>query len=333
MRFITATNAQQLEAWRHDGIAGDMALSPDDFARHAPGAHCLMEDGAGDIAARCSLWWRDTPLHHDYRLGVIGHYAARDARTAQALLQHAVEHLAERGCTLAVGPMDGNTWRRYRLLSERLADEPPFFLEPDNPGDWPQHFLSSGFAPLAYYVSALNNDLNHEDPRASRIARRLDKMCVRIRSLDTSRLEDEMRLIHAVACVSFRRNFLYTPIEQADFLEMYRPVLPLVRPELVLIAEHNGQPVGFSFALPDCLQEKRGRRCDTVIMKTIAVLPGRHYAGLGNVMAVHTQRIARELGYQRIIHALMHEGNNSRNLSARYNARPFRRYTFYARPL
>ena len=36
----------------------------------------------------------------------------------------------------AVGPLDGSTWRRYRLVTERGV-EPPFFMEPDNPDDWP----------------------------------------------------------------------------------------------------------------------------------------------------------------------------------------------------
>ena len=333
MRLISMTNAEQLAAWQPD----EMALPPTDFARHAPDAHCVLESDAGEIAARCSLWWRNTPPHPGHCLGVIGHYTARDARAAHALLQHAARQLAARGCTLAVGPMDGNTWRHYRLLSERSIDEhddePPFFLEPDNPDEWPQHFSGGGFAPLAHYLSAINDDLSLEDPCAARITQRLEAANVRIRSLDMSRLEAEMALIYAVAAIGFRHNLLYTPIEQAEFLELYRPLLPYVCSELVLIAEQRGQPVGFSFTLPDWLQEKRGQRCDTVIMKTLAVLPGRNYAGLGSILAARTQRVARDLGYGRIIHALMHEGNNARNLSARYNARPFRRYTLYSRLL
>lgn len=71
---------------------------------------------------------------------------------------------------------------------------------------------------------------------------------------------------------------------------------------------------------------------DTVIIKTVAVLPGRAYAGLGNVLVARVQAIAYALGYRRAIHALMHDSNNSRNLSDRY-ARSIRRYTLYARKL
>jgi hypothetical protein len=39
--------------------------------------------------------------------------------------------------------------------------------------------------------------------------------------------------------------------------------------------------------------------------------------------------MAREAGYTRAIHALMHDANRSGNISSRY-ARPIRRYTLYA---
>jgi hypothetical protein len=55
-------------------------------------------------------------------------------------------------------------------------------------------------------------------------------------------------------------------------------------------------------------------------------------AGLGNVLVARCQQAARALGFRRAIHALMHESNNSRNLSAHY-AKPFRRYTIFARDL
>ena len=56
--------------------------------------------------------------------------------------------LAAERCTIAIGPVDGNTWQRYRLITEP-GTEPPFFLEPDNPDAWPGQFTAAGFTPLA----------------------------------------------------------------------------------------------------------------------------------------------------------------------------------------
>ena len=67
-------------------------------------------------------------------------------------------------------------------------------------------------------------------------------------------------------------------------------------------------------------------------MKTLAVLPEPALAGLGNLLLWRVHEEAKRLGFKRVIHALMHESNTSRNLSGRY-AKPFRRYTLFARKL
>ena len=67
-------------------------------------------------------------------------------------------------------------------------------------------------------------------------------------------------------------------------------------------------------------------------MKTVAALSGRRSAGLGSVLVAESHRIAHEQGYRNAIHALMHESNQSRNISAHY-AHTMRRYTLYQRRL
>jgi predicted N-acetyltransferase YhbS len=247
------------------------------------------------------------------------------------VLEAACNELKARGCSICVGPMDGNTWRRYRLLTERGA-EPTFFLEPDNPDDWPGFFQAANFAPLATYFSAMNNDLTVEDPRVARAMERLEGEGVRLRPLKPENFVDELRRIYAVSRTAFQENYLYAPIEEAEFLAQYEPIRAHVVPELVIMAEQQGEPVGFVFSIPDLAQAKRGQRVDTVILKTVAVMPGRRCAGLGNVLVSQCQQAARALGFRRVIHALMHESNNSLNLSARY-AKPFRRYVLYARKM
>lgn len=306
-------------------------LDPQELVRHAPDGHCVLLRENGETSARGSLWWRRGPSLPGEELGMIGHYAARDGFAARKLLRLACDELRARGCTLAVGPMDGSTWRHYRLLTER-GSEPVFFLEPDNPNDWPGHFLESGFEPLAVYFSAMTADLRPCDPRVPEIKKRLESQGVHIRPLDTERLDDEFRRIHTVSLASFRNNFLYGSISEPEFREQYSRILPFLRPELVLIAEQGEKALGFIFALPDLLQARRGQAINTVIIKTLAVLPERAHAGLGSLLLARCQEVARDLGYGRAIHALMHETNYSRNLSRRY-ANTMRRYTLFARRL
>jgi GNAT superfamily N-acetyltransferase len=320
------------ELGRLESLSTDPRLPPfqgDKCRAHGCDAH-LVSRREGGIVARCSLWWTSVPPHPGEQLGVIGHFAAADAKSSRELLEAAALELAKRGCTLAVGPMDGTTWRRYRLVTER-GTEPPFLLEPDNPDEWPTWFTQSGFTPLARYFSALNSNLTIEDPRIPRTAERLEKSGIQLRRLAIEQFEVDLRRIYEVSRISFQKNFLYTPIAESEFLSQYGSIRTQVRPELVLLAEQEGRTVGYIFAIPDLAQARRGP-IDTVILKTVAVLPGRSWAGLGNLLVARCQQAARALGFTRAIHALMHEDNNSLNLSGHY-AQPFRRYTLFARDL
>ncbi len=284
----------------------------------------------GSLVARCSCWWSETAKHAGRRVGVIGHYASSGADSAGALLSRACEILASNGCRTAIGPMDGTTWRRYRFIVER-GSEPPFFLEPDNPDDWPELWTQSGFAPLAAYTSALSDRLTHKDPRAAAARPQIASAGISIRPIDLARANSELGRIYSLSLAAFARNFLYTPISEQEFLAQYDAVLPYVRHELVLLAEKDGALVGFMFALPDMLEARRGT-IDTVIMKTLAVDPSVGGIGLGGVLMDDAHRAARDAGFHRAIHALIHEGNVSRRISDRY-ARTIRRYALFTRPL
>jgi GNAT superfamily N-acetyltransferase len=305
-------------------------VPPADIERHAPDLHLAAIDN-GSLLARCSCWWTAGPQRLDDRIGAIGHYAAVDRDAGAAVLDRACAALASAGCTLAVGPMDGNTWRRYRFITER-GEAPPFFPEPDNPDEWPLHWTGARFKPLATYTSAANDDLQVEDERTDAAREALRDSGVTIRTFDPSLADEELRRIFTLSLTAFSRNFLYTPIDEREFMAGNRALLPHARPDLILMAERAGDLVGFMFAVPDLLQARRGESVDTIILKTMAVDPSCRGLGLGGVLMDDVQRAARELGFRRAIHALMHESNRSRTLSARY-ARTIRRYTLYSRSL
>ena len=325
----STTDASKLTAFKVPHEWG--TLTVDEMAQHAPDETLAVASG-GELRARCSLWWSDAPPLEGHRLGVIGHFGATDLDASTQLLDHACSALAARGCTLAVGPMDGNTWRRYRFIVER-GSEPPFFLEPDNPDAWPIWWQACGFSPHAHYYSALNDDLTQRDARAAEVAERMEANGIRIRQLDPSRFDDELHRIYSVAEVSFREAYLYTPLPEPLFAAQYHKVKQLVMPQLTLIAEHEDRPVGFSFTIPDACEKMRGDPLRTVILKTLAILPERKLlGGLGTLLAEHTHQAARALGFTRAIHALMHEGNVSRKISDRTGS-VIRRYALFSRPL
>jgi GNAT superfamily N-acetyltransferase len=314
------------------GINSSAALprfKPADFENHHADIHLYATGTTGQAEARCSLWWKNAPAYQQHRVGVIGHYAAANDEAAAALLSEVEECLREAGCTLAVGPMNGNTWRSYRFVTE-AGDQPAFFLEPANPAEWPAQFEKAGFSSLASYFSALNPDLSRPDARSDVAEKRMAEAGVKIRP-SQSDVRNELAAIYSVSKISFTQNFLYTEIPEAEFVTMYEPVLPMARPELILLAERDGECVGYVFAVPDFAQAARGP-LDTFIIKTVAILPRPELRGLGTLLVARAHAAGRDLGFRRCIHALMFENNISLNISRHY-ATVMRKYTLYSKEL
>lgn len=326
---------EAVNSWEQRAELGDAPAMPTFNSRqleeHRVDAHLCVLDGDGKVIAQCSLWWRETPQLGDDRVGAIGHYGSVESEAAAALLTEATALLRAEQRTIAIGPMDGNTWRHYRFVIANgsiLPAEPAFFLEPTNPAEWPRQFEAAGFKPVARYYSALNNDLARSDERIAPLAAKLESAGVRIRSAIGTALEEQLERIYQVSRIAFLHNFLYTELPEEAFLAQYSPLLGRLRPELILLAERGPELVGYLFAIPDFAQAARGDAIDTIIVKTVAILPYPELRGLGGLLVARAHQAGHKLGFRRAIHALMHENNISRNISRHY-AETMREYALF----
>ncbi len=293
----------------------------DDFPQAA-----IVAEGSG---ARGALWWDHMPEWAGKRLGAIGALAGENASERLQLLQACADQLRKIGCEYAIGPMNGSTWRSHRLIVEGDS-EAPFFLEPPRDDSWISSWQDGGFEVVSRYFSALNTDLAVRDPRVLAAEERFLSEKLTIREIHVDSFESELERLHVLCMEAFKTNVLFRPLSWNDFLALYLPLREHIDPRLVLLAEDGGEPVGFAFGIPDWCSPQAAH--STCILKSVAVKPGRRYAGLGNVLVDAVQQRARGAGFQRVIHALMHESNNSLNLSARY-AVPFRRYVLFGKQL
>ena len=310
-------DVKPIETWRYN--------------RDKPLGHRLAIDSRGHVVGRYSIWHRHTPRSNGRALGCIGHYAATDATTAREMLECASRELEQFGCDDAVAPMDGNTWRPYRVVTH-FGDEPTFFMEPTNPRDWADHFVGAGFKAIAHYVSSRVTQPLAWSDRLGAVAARIEQQDIRIRPLELSQYEAELGRIHAVSLEAFAGAPFFTPIDWWEFLQLYQPLQSFIEPRLVQLAERAGEIVGFAFAVPDYCQRERGEAIDQMIVKTVAVRPDRRLAGLGHLLTHRCQAAGWALGYRRAVHALMHESNRSRQLGGP-SARVIRRYALFGREL
>jgi GNAT superfamily N-acetyltransferase len=289
----------------------------------APDASLEQHDD-GAIRARCSLWWRATPAHRGRRTGFIGAVESSGDDALAALLVRAAHRLRDAGCELAAGPVDGDTWHRYRLVTA-TDDTPPFPLEPYSLPDGVVPWRRAGFAPLETYTSFRDDALAERDRRVPALTARLHAAGVTLRALDLARFDDELAQIHALALRGFADAPLFAPIGVDAFGALYRPLGRLLDPRLCPVAEHDGRIAGVLFALRD------SRAPHTVVLKTVVRDPHRRFAGLGFVLTDAARAAAHALGATRAISALQHDGSVARSLAA--HAVPFRRYAVLAKEL
>ena len=282
----------------------------------------------GMVAGFAALWWRDTPCNEGERVAAIGGFGAVDETVTKYLLDAATTMLHGMGFRMVVGPMNGNTWRRYRFVTESNG-RGPFLLEPRNPDSYPDWWRAAGFEEIAYYSSS-TIALNGQPTVPDALRKRLLRSGVKIRTLDPTRYEEELRSIHSVCLKSFSANFLYTPLSEEAFVGAYSKLKDRIDPDLVRIAERDGVVCGFVFAIADLEAAARGEK-PALIIKTLAVDPGARCPGLGSILVDEVQNLGFEKGFSTALHALQHDENTVLRITSRHHGETFRRYTLFAR--
>lgn len=294
-----------------------------------PDARLIAIDAEGQIAT-AALWWSDVPPLEGHKVGTIGGFDAASEEATLQILQAAEKRLREAGCTIAIGPMNGNTWRKHRFVIES-SGRGPFLLEPRNNPAFADWWRAAGYGELSRYSSSVM-PLDGEAAVPPALKERLERSGVVIRPLHADRYDDELRAIHAISLRSFSNNFLYTPLGESDFIGSYRKVQQHVDPDFVRLAEKDGKPCGFVFAIADLEAATRGEK-PALIVKTLAVDPDSRCGGLGSLLVDEVHRLGREKGFTEAIHALQHETNTSLKITGRHHGAPIRRYALFSKLL
>lgn len=283
----------------------------------------LVDDRpVGRVVARLS------PALADERgapIGMLGFFeCGSDSAAARALFDDAIAWLRERDAGRIVGPMDGDTWHRYRVNAGPF-DRAPFPLEPWNPSHYTALWEGHGFVTLETYSSKWIADVTALLPALEAGLMRARDRGVRIRQLRRDRLRDELALVHDLSSRIFADAFLYSPISRDEFLAMYAGMEPFLDPELVLFAEtDSGEHVGFVFAYDD-------PRRPAVHYKTIGVLAEWRRPGVAHALSHHVYSAALRRGRPQGNHALMRDDNRSQALDQGHGEL-FRRYVLYEWP-
>lgn len=278
----------------------------------------VVKNDDGKILARAALIYNPTLIAPKTlgfvpeKIAQIGFFEAENNFEAVKFLFDEIKFYAKtQGYDYLIGPINGSTWKKYRITLP--SENPPFLMDNYNKLYYAKLFEDYGFETISNYTSTICENLDSDYSRLEKFASIYEKKGIKVRKFNPENFEQDLKKIYDVSVKSFVNNFLYTEINFDEFLKMYEPYKNFMNPEWILIAENeNNEPIAFLFGIDNLFSRDK----KSLIMKTLAALPDYKYRGIGSYLIEMVHKKAYSVGYQNIIHALMHESNVSANILA-----------------
>ncbi len=283
-----------------------------------------------EVLAQFALYYNPFIQLEQKKVLCIGNVECIDnAEVAKYLFDAASDYAFKNGFQKLIGPINGSTWDDYRIPIN--FDFPMFFTEDIYKQYYPRLFIEAGFEVLAEYVSTQIPDLN--TIAQANNPQRADYFIqngIHVRNISLENYENEINTIFNFSMKAFSSNYLFSPISELHFREKYLPLKKILNPEFCLLAfNKNEELVALFFAIPDVFDLSH----KTLIVKTIAQLPAKQYAGLSKFVLQKVTERAISKGFTKMINAFMHVSNISFNISNKLLAKPIRTYQIFYKNL
>lgn len=262
--------------------------------------------------------------------------SVEDYPTARAMFDAGLAWLREMGAEEVTGPQSPSNGDDYRGLLIKGFDSPPVLLNSFNPRYYPHFFEKYGFEKdfdrYAYYYDLTNGPTERLQNGVAAVRRRYG---FRVRPLNLKALRREMLIIKEIVERSMPDWPDMIPPSMEEIEAETLQLKQLALPELVLFIESNeGEPIGFSVALPDynqVLAHLNGRLFPFGIIKffwykrkitgtrlfILFVTPEWRKRGISAALYYYTMLHAYRLGYTFGEGSTIHEFNTAMNLDAK----------------
>jgi hypothetical protein len=203
---------------------------------------------------------------HNEKTGFFGFFECiEDYEVAEALLNAAADWVRARGMDVLRGPMNFSTNEECGLLVDGF-DSSPVALMTYNPPYYVQFMERAGFVKAqdlyAYWLDTDEVVSKDGVVRNEKLARVVEKVRARsrivVRKINLKDFDNEVERIKKVYNSAWEKNWGFVPMTDAEFDHLAENLRSVIDPNLVLIAEIDGEPVGFSLTLPDINQALKG---------------------------------------------------------------------------
>ena len=131
-------------------------------------------------------------------------------------------------------------------------EHPPMLLTSHNPPYYASLIEGAGFEKAMDWYAWWFSDPAEAAVRLRRIAARFStRKTITIRPVNMKNLGEESARLREIYNQAWEKNWGFVPFTASEFDHLVKELKPLAIPELVLIAEVEGEPAGFILAAPD----------------------------------------------------------------------------------
>lgn len=189
---------------------------------------------------------------HKENIGFFGFFdCINDQDVSNSLFHTAKQWLKSRNVDAIRGPANPSVNDEYGLLIDGF-DRPPVILMPYNPSYYQKLIEGAGLSKAkdlyAYHVCK-------EKAFSEKLVRVVEKVRERegltFRSINMKNFTHEVEIIKDLYNKAWQYNWGAVPMTDEEFDYLAKDLKQIIVPELVIIAEFNGEPVGFSLSIPD----------------------------------------------------------------------------------
>lgn len=227
------------------------------FHEHARCEFFLARDGAGKVVGRIAAIIDELALGQPVEQGMgpgTGNWGALEAQTqdiAHALIGAAEGWLREQGMTRVLAPMNLSVWEEPGLLVKG-HDHPPTVMMGHQPARFQPWIEAAGYVP-AKMLNTYELDITKEfPPLIQRIIASGEKNPrIKVRGVNLAKFDEEAAIILDILNYAWSDNWGFVPITDSEVEYTGKNLKPLVKSDLVQIAEYDGEPVAFMMTLPD----------------------------------------------------------------------------------
>ncbi|MBI5846717.1 MAG: N-acetyltransferase [Nitrospirae bacterium] len=242
------------------------------FFMHAEVKYFVAEKEGRIVGRICSIINKRHREFQQEDAGFFGFFESiNDIDVAKSLLDVVSADLKAEGMKVMRGPMNFSTNEECGFLIEGY-DEHPMLMTPYNPSYYNNLMESCGMGKSKDLYAFIHEVQQSLPEKVLRVAAIAEKRGITVRPVNKKRFDNEMLVFREVYNDAWEKNWGFIPLTDEEIFYLGERLKQIVVPELTLIAEDNGKPVGFLGMVPDfniVLKKMNGNINPLTIMKAL----------------------------------------------------------------